>query len=51
MLYRGYNYYFWVPIIGPHLGAIAGVITYELMIGIHIGHEDQAVAYGKMTNY
>lgn len=27
--------WWWVPIVAPFLGAIAGVIVYQLMIGCH----------------
>ncbi|VDP70491.1 unnamed protein product [Echinostoma caproni] len=30
------DYYFWVPIVGPFIGAIAGAIMYELSVGIHL---------------
>ncbi|CDW56894.1 aquaporin 9 [Trichuris trichiura] len=29
------NYWFWVPIIGPYLGAIVGAALYQLLIAIH----------------
>lgn len=31
---RGYNY-FWVPVIGPHLGGILGAFVYQFMVGFH----------------
>lgn len=30
------NYYFWIPIVGPLIGACIGAIGYELTTGIHI---------------
>uniref|UniRef100_A0A915IM87 Aquaporin-3 n=1 Tax=Romanomermis culicivorax TaxID=13658 RepID=A0A915IM87_ROMCU len=32
--YRNYNW-FWVPLVGPHLGAVIGTIIYMLFVGIH----------------
>lgn len=32
--YRNYNW-FWVPIVGPHIGAILGVVVYILFIEAH----------------
>jgi glycerol uptake facilitator-like aquaporin len=29
------TYFFWIPIIGPHLGAILGALIYQALIGIH----------------
>lgn len=31
---RDYGY-FWIPILGPHLGAIVGCVLYILLIGLH----------------
>ena len=31
---RDYNY-FWVPVVGPHLGAIIGTAVYQLCVGMH----------------
>ncbi len=35
-----YNYYFWVPIVGPIIGAIVGVWLYQGFIWVvkHYGH-------------
>jgi len=32
--FRNFNW-FWVPILGPHLGAIIGFAFYEICVGIH----------------
>lgn len=32
--YRGHNW-FWVPIAGPHVGAILGTVVYMLFVGLH----------------
>ncbi|KER24383.1 hypothetical protein T265_14436, partial [Opisthorchis viverrini] len=33
--FTAYNSYCWVPIVGPYIGAILGVLLYELIIGVH----------------
>jgi glycerol uptake facilitator-like aquaporin len=30
------DYYFWVPIVAPHLGAILGAFGYDLLVGNHL---------------
>lgn len=37
---RGYNY-FWVPVVGPHIGAIVGAYIYKFMIGMHWPENDK----------
>ncbi|XP_014677028.1 PREDICTED: aquaporin-3-like [Priapulus caudatus] len=32
--YRDYNW-FWIPVVGPHIGAIAGALLYQLFVGVH----------------
>ncbi|XP_033750705.1 aquaporin-9-like [Pecten maximus] len=32
--YNRYSY-FWVPVLGPHIGAILGTIVYDLCVGFH----------------
>ncbi|MBL8204168.1 MAG: MIP family channel protein [Blastocatellia bacterium] len=32
-VFRANNYYFWVPIVGPILGGIAGMFVYDLFVG------------------
>jgi hypothetical protein len=32
--------WFWVPFIGPHLGAILGALVYQVFVGIHAEPDD-----------
>lgn len=32
--FRNYNW-FWVPVVGPHIGAIVGAIVYQFLVGMH----------------
>lgn len=42
--YKDYSW-FWIPIVGPHIGAILGVIIYMLFIEVHWPVEtDEALA-------
>jgi len=34
--FTAYNYWFWVPIVGPHIGAICGAFFYLLTVGVHL---------------
>lgn len=38
--YNDYNW-FWVPIVGPFIGAALGGAIYQLVIGIHVPAEEQ----------
>ena len=29
------DYYFWIPIVGPHIGAILGALVYIFVIEMH----------------
>ncbi|KAF7633891.1 hypothetical protein Mgra_00006753 [Meloidogyne graminicola] len=48
MLFAGYgletfswnNYYFWIPIIAPFIGALIGTWLYQFLVGIHILDEN-----------
>lgn len=37
--YRANAYWFFVPVCAPFVGAIVGVIIYQLMIGYHLEGE------------
>ena len=38
-LFRVYDYWFWVPFIAPHVGAVLGAWLYLICVGIH--HEPE----------
>ena len=40
--FRNYNWW-WVPIVGPHLGAIAGIWMYMIFVGAHWELEEDTV--------
>ena len=42
--FRDYNW-FWVPIVGPHIGAILGAFVYIMLIGLHFPDEEEADEY------
>ena len=32
-VFRAGNHWFWVPILGPLIGGVAGAVVYDLLIG------------------
>ncbi|ELT97593.1 hypothetical protein CAPTEDRAFT_125390 [Capitella teleta] len=38
--YRDYNW-FWVPLAGPHVGAMVGAALYEWLVGLHFPDEEE----------
>ena len=42
--FRDHNW-FWIPIVGAHLGAIIGAIFYQFLIGFHMPEEDEYEVY------
>ncbi|KAL7054044.1 hypothetical protein AAHC03_026599 [Spirometra sp. Aus1] len=42
------DYYFWVPLIAPIIGAAIGAIFYELLVGIHTDRESEKAEGNEM---
>lgn len=40
--YRSYSW-FWVPIVGPHLGALLGAHLYQFLVGLHWPDPDDVI--------
>jgi len=43
------DYYFWIPIVGPHIGAIIGAVCYHILVGIHQDTKDENVVFTTPT--
>uniref|UniRef100_A0A1I8A7Q2 Aquaporin-9 n=1 Tax=Steinernema glaseri TaxID=37863 RepID=A0A1I8A7Q2_9BILA len=41
------SYYFWIPIVGPYIGAILGAWIYKLFVGLHGLNEDLEITGGQ----
>ncbi|KJH49815.1 putative aquaporin-9 [Dictyocaulus viviparus] len=39
-VFSAYRFYFWIPIVGPMIGAIIGAWLYKLFVGLHGLNED-----------
>nr|AIA98697.1 aquaporin 2 [Opisthorchis viverrini] len=42
--FRDKDYFFWIPIVGPYVGAVIGAVLYELTIGIHLDTAGERLA-------
>ena len=38
--FRAFNYWFYVPVIAPHIGGILGSVFYDLFVNLHWPKED-----------
>jgi MIP family channel proteins len=36
-VFRAGNHWFWIPVVGPLIGGVAGALIYDTLIGKHIG--------------
>ena len=48
-MFRSHSYYFWVPIVGPFLGAIFGVLVYDKLIGANLPDPETPSPAGEMA--
>ncbi|KAI1723557.1 major intrinsic protein domain-containing protein [Ditylenchus destructor] len=46
-VFSAHDYYFWIPIIGPIIGALFGTWIYKLFVGIHGLNENIDITGGK----
>ena len=46
MVHCSFNNYlwFWVPVVGPHMGGIIGALIYLLFVGIHFEDDEDPEA-------
>uniref|UniRef100_A0A914D2E6 Uncharacterized protein n=1 Tax=Acrobeloides nanus TaxID=290746 RepID=A0A914D2E6_9BILA len=45
--FSAYNYYFWIPLVAPFIGAILGAWIYKILVGMHGLNEDLDITGGK----
>ena len=48
--YRDHNW-FWVPFVGPHVGAMLGVMVYQTLIGVHFPDEEHDLDLPAISAY
>ncbi|KAI6174194.1 Aquaporin-10 [Aphelenchoides besseyi] len=47
-LFTAYDYYFWIPLVGPFIGALIGTWIYKLFVGIHGADDEITITSGKV---
>jgi len=40
--YNDYNWW-WIPVVGPHIGAVLGAVVYKLMVELHWPDDDEDI--------
>ncbi|KAH7730071.1 CRE-AQP-8 protein [Aphelenchoides avenae] len=46
-VFSAYDYYFWIPLLGPMIGALIGSWVYKLFVGLHGLNEEIDITGGK----
>jgi glycerol uptake facilitator protein len=48
-VFASHGAYFWVPIVGPMLGGVAGLFLYDGLIAPHLPREDEPAPPGTVA--
>ncbi len=48
-VFASHDHYFWIPIVGPLAGGVAGSFLYDLVIGRHLPPKDQPTPPGMLA--
>jgi glycerol uptake facilitator protein len=48
-VFSSHGHYFWVPVVGPLLGGVIGILTYDRIIAPHLPPEDEPAPPGTVA--